>query len=64
MEVMDIELKTERLQIVIEPSVVERINDYRFENRIDSRSEAARRLLLSGLKAENEKADAAATASA
>ncbi len=58
------EQKTERLQLVIEPSIVERINDYRFDNRIESRSEAARRLLLSGLKAENEKADAAATASA
>lgn len=60
---MDLELKTERFQIMVEPSVVRRIEDFRFGNRIASRSEAARRLLLLGL-AEQEKAEAATTAPA
>lgn len=50
MEVMDTELKTERLQIVIEPSVMKRIDDFRFGNRINSRSEAVRVLMLKALQ--------------
>lgn len=58
---MNEELKSERFQIMIEPSLVDQINDFRFGNRIESRAEAARRLLISGLKAENEKAEVAVT---
>jgi metal-responsive CopG/Arc/MetJ family transcriptional regulator len=57
------ELKTGRLQVVVEPSVLQRIDDYRFSNRIGSRSEAVRLLMLQSLT-HNEKADAGATASA
>lgn len=59
---MSEELKSERLQIVVEPSVLDRIDDYRFGSRIGSRSEATRRLLLSGLEVENQKAEAAVDA--
>lgn len=56
MEVMEqmeqTELKSERLQIVVEPSVIDRIDDFRFGHRIGSRSEATRRLLIKGLEAE------------
>jgi hypothetical protein len=61
---MNEELKSERLQIVVEPSVLRRIDDFRFGSRIGSRSEATRVLIEKGLCAENEKADAASTASA
>ncbi|MGV8830441.1 MAG: hypothetical protein ACOH2N_00575 [Devosia sp.] len=49
---MEIELKSERLQIVVEPSVLDRIDDFRFGHRIGSRSEATRQLLIRGLEAE------------
>ena len=39
---------------VIEQDLIDRIDDYRFANRINSRSEAVRRLLEEGLK-KNEK---------
>lgn len=61
---MDEELKTERLQIVVEPRILSRIDDFRFGQRIGSRSEAARRLLVKGLAAENEKAEVVGATSA
>ncbi|KRA42119.1 hypothetical protein [Devosia sp. Root635] len=51
------EMKTERLQVVVEPSVLRRIDDFRFGSRIGSRSEATRILIEKGLQ--NEKAEAA-----
>jgi hypothetical protein len=36
-----------------------RISDYRFGHRIESRAEAARRLLMKGLEAEAAKTEAA-----
>lgn len=54
------ELKTERLQIVVEPSILDRIDDFRFSSRIGSRSEATRRLLIKGLEAETIKTGEAA----
>ena len=51
------EMKTERLQVVVEPSVMKRIDDFRFGSRIGSRSEATRILIEKGLQ--NEKAEAA-----
>ena len=59
MEVMETELKTERLQIVVEPSVLDRIDDFRFGHRIGSRSEATRRLLIKALEAEAKQGEAA-----
>ena len=56
---MDSELKTERLQIVVEPSVLGRIDDFRFGHRIGSRSEATRRLLIKALEAEAKEGEAA-----
>jgi metal-responsive CopG/Arc/MetJ family transcriptional regulator len=35
----------------MEKDLLERIDDFRFENRINSRSEAIRRLIEEGLKA-------------
>lgn len=43
------ELKTERLAMVISPSEVKAIDDWAWENRIRSKSEAARRLIQIGL---------------
>lgn len=52
---MAIELKSERLQIVISPSEIRAVDDWRFENRVNnrvpSRSEAIRRLIQLGLQA-------------
>lgn len=50
------EKKTVRVQVVMAPSEVERIDDWGFKNRIRSRSEVVRRLLLAGLATE-EKAE-------
>lgn len=59
-ETMDSELKTERLLMMVEPSLMVRIDDYRFGERIHSRAEAVRRLIESALA--NEKAEAAVSA--
>lgn len=45
------EKKTVRVQVVMAPSEVEQIDDWGFRNRIRSRSEVVRRLLLAGLAA-------------
>lgn len=53
--------KTERVPIMFEKGLVKRIDDYSFENRIRSRSEAIRRLVLSSLeKSANKKGEASA----
>lgn len=38
------------LNFVVDPDLLSRIDDFRFENRIASRSEAIRRLVEKGLK--------------
>lgn len=59
MEVMDTnELKTERLLLMIEPGLINRIDDYRYENRIPSRAAAVRELMLKALP-QNKSAEAA-----
>lgn len=45
------EKKIARVQVVMAPSEVERIDDWGFKHRIRSRSEVVRRLLLAGLEA-------------
>ena len=52
----DRELLTERIIIPVSPRMVQEIDDYRFSNRIGSKSEAVRRLIEAGLKAEGKKA--------
>ncbi|WP_139198478.1 ribbon-helix-helix protein, CopG family [Syntrophus gentianae] len=39
-----------KIIFVIEEDLLKRVDDYRFENRINSRSEAIRRLIEEGLK--------------
>jgi len=39
-----------KIILVMENDLLKRIDDYRFENRINSRSDAIRRLIESGLK--------------
>lgn len=56
--------KTVRLPVMMEPSMIEQIDDWSFDNRVRTRAGAVRRLILKGLAAEQEaetkKADAAA----
>ena len=42
--------KKPKMLFVIEQDLIDRIDDYRFANRINSRSEAVRRLLEEGLE--------------
>ncbi len=46
--------KKPRIILMIEEDLLELIDDFRFENRINSRSEAIRRLLLEALKKHNK----------
>lgn len=45
------------LNFVVDEDLLKRIDDYRFENRINSRSEAIRRLIEEGLKKSPGKQD-------
>jgi hypothetical protein len=45
------EKKTVRVQVVMAPSEVEKIDDWGFKHRIRSRSEVVRKLVLAGLAA-------------
>jgi Arc/MetJ-type ribon-helix-helix transcriptional regulator len=47
------ELKTERVCIMMTPSEITAIDDWRFSNRVASRSDAIRKLLQLSLDAEN-----------
>ena len=49
------ELLTERVIFPVSKAMLQAITDYRFENRIDSKSEALRRLVEAGLKAESKR---------
>lgn len=57
------EMKTERFQLMWEKSLVERVDDFGFSNRIRTRASAVRQLVLKGLEAyeaEKEKGEALA----
>ena len=43
------------LTFAVDPKLLERINDYRFENRIETKSEAIRILIEEGLKSSEKK---------
>lgn len=43
------EARTERFQLMMEPSLVKRVDDWRYANRVTSRALAIRRLLDAGL---------------
>lgn len=51
------ETKTERLHLLISPSELDAIDDWRFENRIATRAEAVRRLVKIGLDSSRRGAD-------
>lgn len=52
----DMEKKDVRIQLVISPTEVAEIDEWRAENRIWSRSEAIRQLVAEGIKAKREQA--------
>jgi hypothetical protein len=53
------ELKTERLQLLMEPSLRKAIKAWRFTNEIETEGEAVRRLIELGLQAEAQQSNAA-----
>ncbi|UCF82084.1 MAG: hypothetical protein JSV50_12815 [Desulfobacteraceae bacterium] len=48
--------KKPKLLFVVDKKLINKIDDFRFENRINSRSEAIRRLINEGLKKYEKKA--------
>ena len=48
--------KKPKLLFVIPQELLDRVDDFRFDNRINSRSEAVRRLIESGLESAKPKA--------
>lgn len=46
------EAKEQRVPMVMEPSLLEKIEEYQFGKRLSSRSEAIRQLIKSGLEKE------------
>jgi len=44
-----------KIILVVEDDLLSRIDDYRYENRIPSRSEAVRKLIEEGLKSKHSK---------
>ena len=57
----DMPEKDPRIIVPMPPELVEAIDEYRFENRLPSRAEAIRTLILKGLKAEKTERQAAPT---
>lgn len=51
--------KTERVGLVLSAEELEQIDDWRFDSRIGSRSEAIRRLIQAGLEAQKQTETAA-----
>lgn len=49
---MEKEARDARIPIMMEPGLVERIDTFRFSNRIGTRAEAVRQLIKSGLEKE------------
>lgn len=50
---------SEKIQVMFDPRLVKRIDDWRFANRIASRSDAVRQLIAIGLNEKNGAAEAA-----
>lgn len=66
MEVTEVSVKeglTSKIQIMIEPSLLRRLDDWRFANRIGSRSSAMRQLIKRGLGLDQTKGPAEAATS-
>lgn len=54
-------LKTERIPIMFDPELLEKLDNYSFDNRIRTRAETVRRLIVIGMMVEEtKKADATA----
>lgn len=52
---------TERIPIMFDSSLLDRVDEYRFSNRIGTRAAAIRELIVKGMeKIETQKADASA----
>lgn len=52
---------TERIPIMFDSSLLDRVDEYRFSNRIGTRAAAIRELIVKGMeKTETQKADASA----
>lgn len=49
---MEKEVRYARIPIMMEPALVERIDTFRFSNRIGTRAEAVRQLIKAGLEME------------
>ncbi|MGO7364606.1 hypothetical protein [Rhizobium leguminosarum] len=50
---------TERIPIMFDPALLKRIDDYSFQNRIRTRAETVRQLVMKGMESpETEKAEA------
>jgi metal-responsive CopG/Arc/MetJ family transcriptional regulator len=47
--------KKPQILLVVDDDLFKKIDDYRFENRINSRSEAVRQLIEAGLKKQEKK---------
>ncbi len=54
------ERKSERVPVMFEPSLLRRVDDYRFYNRMGSRAKALRHLVEVGLREEPETKKASA----
>ncbi|KQZ19326.1 hypothetical protein ASD50_07520 [Mesorhizobium sp. Root552] len=54
---------TEKVQIMVAPRLIEQIDDWRFANRVSSRSRAMRKLLTMALGNEEAKGPAEAATS-
>lgn len=54
----DSELKTASFQVVLAPSLLEAVEDWRFARRIGSRAEAIRQLIARGLTVPDEQPEA------
>lgn len=46
---------TEKVQIMVQPSLIQQIDDWRFTNRVASRSRAMRKLIEKALGTEEQK---------
>lgn len=55
------EAKTVRFPMMVEPSLIERIDEWSFSNRVRTRSEAVRLLVRKGLSEDHEKENAGAS---
>ena len=51
----DAEMNSERIVITLPPTLLQSIQDYRFDNRIDSKSAAVRRLIELGLLSDKKR---------